>query len=198
LEAHVKKHLLTRGTITPRFFIGHWIINEIKSKGNRKMNKIERITNIEKIKQAKKVVFKGLCLVTGAFILAGCQHHDSNPLLTTNKNEAAQFLYQAQNSASQKTHLYDASGSAYVSCVKNPEHFSNPISPSGNKGCIKFLHAMLNYAKSHQNYKTLTYSDLNNSAVTRRLGSIVLDFQSTGGQKSQVIAIEESTHQMGK
>lgn len=110
------------------------------------------------------------------------RHSDSqNILLTADKNSAAEFLYHAEGYASQKTHVYYATGSVYSLCVTDPSHFDNPFDHSAKNPCGAYLESMLSYSEKSKQFNNITMSDLNNKAVVDRLSDALFSYESTGG-----------------
>lgn len=121
----------------------------------------------------------------GSVALVGC-HSDSNKLLTADKDQAAQFIYKAQAYATEKTRLYDLTGSAYVTCIQNPAHFDNPFIKNAQNPCGAFLVTMVEYAKQSKGFSDVTLSDLKDPDVAKRLNDAIFSYQSTGGQSGNV------------
>ncbi|OGT30628.1 MAG: hypothetical protein A3E87_06610 [Gammaproteobacteria bacterium RIFCSPHIGHO2_12_FULL_35_23] len=129
--------------------------------------------------QFNKFLFGLFLLSTGCYLTA-C--HNSNKLLTTDKKQAAKFIYQAEWYAEVTTSLYDSTGSAYIACVYDPTHFDNPFVKNYSHGCDRFFKAMLDYAKRDVNYSNLTLYNLKDKAVAARLNDELFIYESTAGE----------------
>jgi hypothetical protein len=118
-----------------------------------------------------KKLFYAAVLVSSTLLLSAC--HNSNPLLTQNKKETVQFILNAQNYASEQTHLYDSVGSVYLDCLNNPLHFSNPFAKQNDKGCENIFKQMLIYAKKTKHFSSLSLNNLKDKQVEKRVGKAV-------------------------
>lgn len=125
-----------------------------------------------------KTTFAAAALVA-ALGLTACHSH-SNPLLTAKKAKAVKFLVAAQDYASTKTHLYYATDSVYVTCIKNPSHFNNPLNSAAPNPCANYLKAMSEYTSKAGGIKDVSVSDLQDSAVIKKLGNALSQAQTAG------------------
>lgn len=114
-------------------------------------------------------------------LLSACGSSGSNPLLTQKKEKAMAFLRQAEGYASQKTHVYYASGSVYVTCMVNPKHFDNPFIKDAKNPCQDYVKTMLDVPNKPAAFKGLRYSQLISPSVTKRLGTALDERDEIGG-----------------
>ncbi|MCB1826826.1 MAG: hypothetical protein KDH94_00275, partial [Coxiellaceae bacterium] len=97
----------------------------------------------------------------------------------------AAFLVKAQNYAEEKTKLYDMVGSVYMTCVTNPEHYTNPFLHQKKNPCHQFFRVMSDYAKKSKAFHDVSISDLKNIAVVKRLENLITAYQVAGGNRQQ-------------
>lgn len=113
------------------------------------------------------VLFLGIILF---FLnLSGCKRQIQNPLLMAPKQEAMQFIYQAEAYAAKKTGLTDTNKNIYSSCVINLNYLVGPYGKKGPSPCQEYFKAMAEYASTTKNFNEVTPEFLQDKAVLRRL-----------------------------
>ena len=102
-------------------------------------------------------------LVVGATLLAslaGCTSH-KNPLKAAPPVIGGKFVYSASKVAEKKLHVFQQSGGdAYNQCMTGK---------AKKAFCSKLYQAMVDYAKTREDFKSLTVSDLKDATVFNNL-----------------------------
>lgn len=130
-----KKYLLISGVIK--------IIN-YKDNGENKM---------------KKQIIAGLMLSGLALSVVGCSPKASNPLVTSNADDAAQFLVKASNYAEVKINKHFGDN-GYLQCMNRQKDKAT---------CYTLFKYMVRYAKSSPQFKNITVDDLTENPVWKKL-----------------------------
>lgn len=98
--------------------------------------------------------------VTLVALLTACSSHH-NPLKTVKPEVAAKFLVSASQAAEKKLHIFNAPGGYYYGeCMTGKA--KEPM-------CTKLYQAMVDYAKTTTDFKSVTVSDLTNVQVFKVL-----------------------------
>lgn len=101
----------------------------------------------------------GLVVISlaASVLLGACSKHE-NPLMTGDRTETGKFLADASHAAVHQLKLKsDHASSYYGDCMTGKTKAS----------CTKLFQAMVTYAKTQYNYKTVTVSDLTDQHMYR-------------------------------
>ena len=120
------------------------------------------------MKIVKIAILGSICV--SVLSIAGC-HSGGNKLLSAPKKQTAEFLFKAQNYASENTHIYDSVGSAYIRCLQNPAHFNNPFLHGSVNRCDVFFKEMGAFAKNSKQYQSVTVEDLKDKKLIKRFSA---------------------------